>query len=55
LPLAIIYLLSLTYLSWNYGENLNSQPQMLAQAVLIAFPIYLLVISTFRTLNERKK
>lgn len=55
LPLAIIYLLSLTYLSWNYGENLNSQPQMLAQAVLIAFPIYLLVISSFRTLNERKK
>jgi phosphatidylcholine synthase len=55
LPLAIIYLLSLTYLSWNYGENLSSQSQMLAQAVLIAFPIYLLVISTVRTLNERKK
>ena len=55
LPLSIIYLLSLTYLSWNYGESLNSQSKMLAQAILIAFPVYLLVISTVRTLNGRKK
>jgi phosphatidylcholine synthase len=55
LPLSIIYLLSLTYLSWNYGESLNSQSKMLAQSILIAFPVYLLVISTVRTLNGRKK
>jgi phosphatidylcholine synthase len=55
LPLAIIYLLSLTYLSWNYGESLNSQSKMLAQSILIAFPVYLLVISAVRTLNGRKK
>jgi phosphatidylcholine synthase len=55
LPLAIIYLLSLTYLSWNYGESLNSQSKMLAQSILIAFPVYLLVISAVRTLTGRKK
>jgi phosphatidylcholine synthase len=54
-PLAIIYLLSLTYLSWNYGESLNSQSKMLAQSILIAFPVYLLVISAVRTLTGRKK
>lgn len=52
LPLAIIYLLSLTYLSWNYGEAMNSQLQMLAQSILIAFPIYLLVISTIRSIRD---
>jgi phosphatidylcholine synthase len=55
LPLAIIYLLSLTYLSWNYGGSLNSQSKMLAQSILIAFPVYLLVISAVRTLTGRKK
>lgn len=55
LPLSIIYLLGLTYLSWNYGANPNSELQMLAQFILIAFPVYVLVISTIRSLRERKK
>jgi phosphatidylcholine synthase len=55
LPLSIIYLLGLTYLSWNYGASPNSELQMLAQFILIAFPVYVLVISTIRSLRERKK
>jgi phosphatidylcholine synthase len=55
LPLSIIYLLGLIYLSWNYGANPNSELQMLAQFILIAFPVYVLVISTIRSLRERKK
>ena len=55
LPLSIIYLLGLTYLSWNYGANPNSELQKLAQCILIAFPVYVLVISTIRSLQERKK
>jgi len=55
LPLSIIYLLGLTYLSWNYGANPNTELQMLAQSILIGFPVYVLVISTIRSLQERKK
>jgi len=55
LPLSIIYLLSLTHLSWNYGASPNTELQMLAQSILIAFPVYVLVISTIRSLQERKK
>jgi phosphatidylcholine synthase len=55
LPLSIIYLLGLTYLSWNYGASPNTEIQMLAQSILIAFPLYVLVISIVRSLNERKK
>ena len=49
LPITIVYLLDLTYLSWNFDEvaavNLMSMPY----AILIMFPIYILIISIYRT------
>ncbi len=53
LPFSIIYLINLTYLSWNYGVEINSNMKMMAQAVLLIFPLYILGISTYRTFAKR--
>ena len=53
LPFSIIYLMNLTYLSWNYGVEINSNMKMMAQAVLLVFPLYILLISSYRTFAKR--
>jgi len=55
LPFSIIYLINLTYLSWNYGVEINSNMKMMAQAVLLIFPLYIVLISTYRTFAKRFK
>ena len=49
LPLTCVYLADLTYLSWNFsdlgGEHINS----LQTTILIAFPIYIGLLSIWRT------
>ncbi|CAB4678050.1 MAG: hypothetical protein F2658_00895 [Actinobacteria bacterium] len=55
LPFSIIYLINLTYLSWNYGVEINSNMKMMAQAVLLIFPLYIVLISSYRTFAKRFK
>jgi phosphatidylcholine synthase len=55
LPFSIVYLLNLTYLSWNYGADINSNSKMMAQTVLLAFPAYILLISGYRTFAKKFK
>jgi phosphatidylcholine synthase len=55
LPFSIIYLINLTYLSWNYGVETNSNMKMMAQAVLLIFPLYIVLISSYRTFAKRFK
>lgn len=55
LPFSIIYLINLSYLSWNYGVEINSNMKMMAQAVLLIFPLYIVLISTYRTFAKRFK
>ncbi len=55
LPFSIIYLMNLTYLSWNYGVEINPNLKMMAQAVLLIFPLYILMISSYRSFAKRFK
>ena len=55
LPFSIVYLLNLTYLSWNYGVDINSNSKMMAQSVLLIFPAYILLISGYRTFAKKFK
>jgi phosphatidylcholine synthase len=55
LPFSIIYLINLTYLSWNYGVDINQDLEMMAQAVLLIFPAYILLISSYRTFGKKFK
>lgn len=55
LPFAIVYLLNLTYLSWNFGIDINPNLEMMAQSVLLIFPAYILLISGYRTFAQRFK
>lgn len=55
LPFSIVYLLNLTYLSWNYGVDINSNSKMMAQTVLLVFPAYILLISGYRTFAKKFK
>jgi phosphatidylcholine synthase len=55
LPLTCVYLADLTYLSWNFsdlgGEHINS----LQTTILIAFPIYIGLLSIWRTWFSKEK
>jgi phosphatidylcholine synthase len=55
LPFSIVYLLNLTFLSWNYGVDINSNSKMMAQSVLLIFPAYILLISGYRTFAKKFK
>jgi hypothetical protein len=49
LPLTALYLIDLTFLSWNFSD-LGGQKINTAQEVfLIAFPIYVAILSIWRT------
>jgi len=49
LPITIIYLLDLTYLSWNFDETAAVNLMSMPYVILIIFPIYILIISIYRT------
>lgn len=49
LPLTVIYLINLTLLSWNYSDQKGSQPNSIQVLILLGFPIYLAVISIWRS------
>jgi phosphatidylcholine synthase len=55
LPFAMVYLAAVTYLSWNYSKTLGVQSNIIADAILIAFPTYLLFFGGYKTLEVWKQ
>ena len=51
LPFGIIYTLTLFILSWNYSNVNGIQTSRLADAVMIAFPVYIGALSMVRTFS----
>lgn len=49
LPLTIVYLVDLTILSWQYSDSTGSHPSLIEKYILLGFPLYIAVISTWRT------
>lgn len=49
LPFGVIYILTLLILSWNYSNTEGVQSSLLAEIVMIAFPVYIGAISLVRT------
>ena len=49
LPFGIIYTLTLLILSWNYSNTEGVQSSLVADIVMVAFPVYVGVISLVRT------
>ena len=49
LPLAVIYLVDLTILSWRYSDINGVHVNPLEGAILIGFPVYILLLSIWRT------
>lgn len=49
LPLTVIYLVNLTYLSWTYSDESGSHPNGIEIAILLGFPAYIAALSIYRT------
>ena len=49
LPLAIIYLINLTILSWDFIASAEKHYNTLESLILMGFPVYLFLISAWRT------
>lgn len=49
LPLTVIYLVNLTALSWSYSDQNGSNPNLIQKVILLGFPVYLGVLSIWRT------
>lgn len=49
LPFGVLYLLTLLILSWNYSNSEGVQTSLIAKIIMIAFPIYIGIISLLRT------
>ncbi|KGA17218.1 hypothetical protein GM50_12295 [freshwater metagenome] len=58
LPFGMIYLADLTYLAWTYSDTMGVQSNIVSDAILIAFPFYLLCFGAYKTFEgwrEREK
>lgn len=49
LPFGVIYTLTLFILSWNYSNTDGVQSSLIADIVMVAFPLYISAISLIRT------
>ena len=49
LPLTVIYLVDLSILSWQYSDITGSHPSVLEKYILLGFPLYIAVLSIWRT------
>ena len=49
LPLTSVYLINLTWLSWQYSDISGSQPNLLESVILLGFPPYVTALSIWRT------
>jgi phosphatidylcholine synthase len=55
LPLGTLYIGNLFYLSWTYSNETGINDQMASKAIMIAFPIYIAVISVLRSIRDEKE
>ena len=51
LPFGVLYILTLMVLSWNYSNVDGIQTSTLADAIMLAFPLYIAVVSIVRTFS----
>jgi phosphatidylcholine synthase len=49
LPLTVVYLIDLAILSWQYSDTTGSHPSVFEKYILLGFPLYITVISIWRT------
>jgi phosphatidylcholine synthase len=49
LPFAVLYLGNLAWLSWDYSPTAQSHANLFQAIVLIGFPLYIMLISVWRT------
>jgi phosphatidylcholine synthase len=49
LPLTIVYLVDLTILSWQFSDVTGSHPSLIEKFILLGFPLYVTIISIWRT------
>lgn len=52
LPIGAAYIGNLIYLSWTYSNETGIHHQPISSAIVLIFPIYILVISLIRTLQD---
>jgi lipopolysaccharide export LptBFGC system permease protein LptF len=55
LPFGVIYLGTLTYLSWTYSKITGVQDNLFTDIMLIAFPVYLLLFGIYKTWWSKKR
>lgn len=55
LPIGAAYIANLIYLSWTYSNETGIHHQPISSAIILIFPIYILVISLTRTLQNTKQ
>ncbi len=51
LPIGVIYLVNLLYLSWTYSNETGINHQPISEAIMVIFPIYIAVIAIIRSLK----
>ena len=51
LPLGVLYIANLFYLSWSYSNETGIHHQLISEILMSAFPLYIAVISIWRTMK----
>ena len=54
LPIGAAYIGNLIYLSWTYSNETGIHHQPISSAIILIFPIYILVISLLRTFRNKE-
>ena len=54
LPFGVIYIVNLVLLSWNYSDLYGLNANFVTQFILLSFPIYIAIISIWKTLSPKK-
>ena len=55
LPFGILYIANLFYLSWSYSNETGIHHQLISEVLMTAFPVYIAVISIWRTLQSERE
>jgi phosphatidylcholine synthase len=55
LPFGILYIANLFFLSWSYSNETGIHHQLISEILMTAFPIYIVIISIWRTLKIEKE
>jgi phosphatidylcholine synthase len=52
LPFGILYIGNLFYLSWSYSNETGIHHQVISEVLMSIFPLYIAVISIWRTMKS---